>query len=872
MAAGLWRFISSAQAAGSGSSSAKGFWSVVSKGNKKGQYARVLDGSQLQQALHDLVFLAAALTLLCCGWVSRQETCKEAVPCIDAMAHRGSGSSLFTCSAMARACKTSHLLRSFVVLVLCLAGSLLSWGVGACAPQWWRKGSPRRLLGSVAEAELLSHLAVLLQPQEPIRELFRSFPIKPDKDWGTPWLSPDLAVYGALREEEAALFVEYDGYYLHLDKLGLKRDQRKTQALLKYAPTGSRVVRIAHAHRGLELGGKLQEVVVDPWRAMDARSLLVCLRQVACSLLDGCGGELQPWLQESLRRLLCRVPEDSFRAARGFATKADVAGGGALAAKQLQQFCQEGLQLPGDRVDSYFEEAMDESMKCIERPSRNTLQWLISLGLRRAQVAKMVAVCPAVLGCSIGANLKLAVDWLHSLGLSRSQVVKILAGSPQVLGYSIEANLKPTVEWLHSLGLSRPQVVKILAGFPSVLGYSIEANLKPTVEWLHSLGLIRPQVVKILAGFPSVLGYSIEANLKPTVEWLHSLGLSRSQVVKILAGSPQVLGLSIEANLKPTVEWLHSLGLSRPQVVKILAGFPSVLGYSIEANLKPTVEWLHSLGLSRSQVVKILAGSPQVLGLSIEANLKPTVEWLHSLGLIRPQVVKILAGFPSVLGYSIEANLKPTVEWLHSVGLSRPQVVKILAGSPQVLGYSIEANLKPTVEWLHSLGLIRPQVVKILAGFPSVLGYSIEANLKPTVEWLHSFGLNQASVAKVVIGRPTVFGYSIHSNLKPAAEWFQSLGLSRTDVGHLLAKSPLLLGRRIEANLASKARLLGSFLGRQGFLQTLQQNPNILVYSLERLHARLLVLQREKQLENLVLAMRLDNLTFARRFSESLSG
>lgn len=49
-------------------------------------------------------------------------------------------------------------------------------------PTWWQKGFARKRVGSVAEAELLSQLAVLLMPKEPIEELFRSFPSP--EGWG----------------------------------------------------------------------------------------------------------------------------------------------------------------------------------------------------------------------------------------------------------------------------------------------------------------------------------------------------------------------------------------------------------------------------------------------------------------------------------------------------------------------------------------------------------------------------------------------------------------------------------------------------------------------------------------------------------------
>ena len=100
-----------------------------------------------------------------------------------------------------------------------LLGFLPFLSCGSCAvrgpPSWWKAGRPRRRPGSLAESELLSHLAVLLLPEEPIGELFRDFPAEKSEGWGRNTLSPDLAVHGAFESEEAALFLEYDGYYRH---------------------------------------------------------------------------------------------------------------------------------------------------------------------------------------------------------------------------------------------------------------------------------------------------------------------------------------------------------------------------------------------------------------------------------------------------------------------------------------------------------------------------------------------------------------------------------------------------------------------------------------------------------------------------------
>ena len=70
----------------------------------------------------------------------------------------------------------------------CLCSWVFLLGVvlpASTPPLWWRKGRARKILGSRAEAELLSQLAVLLMPDEPIAEGFRNFPCKRCKDdWG----------------------------------------------------------------------------------------------------------------------------------------------------------------------------------------------------------------------------------------------------------------------------------------------------------------------------------------------------------------------------------------------------------------------------------------------------------------------------------------------------------------------------------------------------------------------------------------------------------------------------------------------------------------------------------------------------------------
>eukprot|EP00439_Symbiodinium_sp_Y106_P052804 s814_g7.t1 len=366
-------------------------------------------------------------------------------------------------------------------------------------PAWWLKGRPRKNFRSRAEVELLSQLAVLLMPNQPIAEAFRDFPVKKCKEWGCSRLCPDFAAHGVLKATGAALFIEYDGYYRHMEPPGLARDMRKTHALLKFAPAGSVVLRIAHKERKWK--DESLQVLVDCWQSESAPALRRTLQQVADSVLQQCRDELVSGLVSQLEAC---APAKLNRHARSFAGDAELVGTASRSSRfAVQAFLQKEMRLT------------------------------------TGQVAKVIARTPRVLGLSIDANLMPAVEWIKGLGLSQSQVAKMIAKRPAVLGYSIESNLKPTVEWIKGLGLSQSQVAKMIATFPGVLGLSIDANLKPTVEWIKGLGLSQSQVAKMIATFPPVLGYSIAANLSVKYALLQKF-VTRPAAAELVARAPRL--------------------------------------------------------------------------------------------------------------------------------------------------------------------------------------------------------------------------------------------------------------------------------------------------------------------------------------------
>ena len=192
-------------------------------------------------------------------------------------------------------------------------------------PLWWQEGWPRKRAGSLAEAELLAPLGELLMPGTPVGELFRSFKSPPG--WGGHCLEPDLTTYGVLKDEAAALFVEYDGYWRHAEKEGMVRDQLKNLTLLAFAPSGSLVVRISHKS-GSKLDGHVLCIGADAWRQGDRKSLATTLKALLKQMLPRLEHVLHTDVKSHLQKQVRKEQMVISRSAQQFCEEAVIRGRG----------------------------------------------------------------------------------------------------------------------------------------------------------------------------------------------------------------------------------------------------------------------------------------------------------------------------------------------------------------------------------------------------------------------------------------------------------------------------------------------------------------------------------------------------------------
>ena len=490
-----------------------------------------------------------------------------------------------------------------------------------------------------------------------------------------------MAAYGVLKDRQAALFVEYDGYWRHGEKEGIDRDRQKNVALLAYAPPGSHVLRISHTVNK-PLDNFVFCISVDTWRQGDQKSLSRSLDNVLSQMLVGLEGVLNDKMFKQWQLLRKADMIEISKLAQELANATMLARGGNTIGEISAFLVSEGFSAQDIAL---MQQKASLNGQSIQKTLCPKLRWFLHVGFSKSQVAKAVARCPQLLRLSIEQNLEPTMMWFIDLGLTKGQFAKAVADHPHILGLSLDQNLERKVHWFEGLGLTKIQIVKTVVRCPWLLSFSIEQNLELKVRCLSDFGFCRSQIAKAIANQPQILGLSIELNLEPTMMWFIDLGLTKHQLAKAVADHPQILGLSLDQNLERKVRWLEVLGLAKIQIAKVVAAYPRMLGYNI-GNLELKVQWLLDLGLSKNQTAKTIAGFPQILGLSIEQNLEPTRRFILNMGLSDTEITNAVTTFPQIIGLSLVKNLEPKYELLLNFA-GKEEAAKLIAKFPIFFGY-----------------------------------------------------------------------------------------------------------------------------------------------------------------------------------------
>nr|AKM76449.1 embryo defective 2219 [Pelargonium x hortorum] len=151
---------------------------------------------------------------------------------------------------------------------------------------------------------------------------------------------------------------------------------------------------------------------------------------------------------------------------------------------------------------------------CIDLESNivQKVRFFQDLGIRDEAIGKMLVKFPPLLTYSLLKKIRPVVVFLMTrAGVTQTDIAKVIALAPELLGCSISKKLDINMKYFLSLGISIRQLGAMIADFPMLLRYNIDV-LSPKYKYLRRT-MVRPLLDVI--EFPRFFSYSLEGRIIP---------------------------------------------------------------------------------------------------------------------------------------------------------------------------------------------------------------------------------------------------------------------------------------------------------------------------------------------------------------------
>ncbi|KAH9773948.1 transcription termination factor MTEF1 [Citrus sinensis] len=208
--------------------------------------------------------------------------------------------------------------------------------------------------------------------------------------------------------------------------------------------------------------------------------------------------------------------------------------------------------------------------------------------------------------CTPLSSLLSLEHYLLSLGLSRPAVGRILDMHPKLLTADIPRDLEPIIDFLlEEVLIPFNDLPKSLTRCPRILVSDLKTQLRPSFKFLVEFGFKGSH--KINCQTTVLLVSSVERTLKPKIDFLKNLGLSDEEVERMVIRSPGLLTFSVENNLVPKVDFfIQEMKGDLDELKK----FPQYFSFSLERKIKPRYRILvdHGFKLPLAQMLRVSDG------------------------------------------------------------------------------------------------------------------------------------------------------------------------------------------------------------------------------------------------------------------------
>lgn len=148
----------------------------------------------------------------------------------------------------------------------------------------------------------------------------------------------------------------------------------------------------------------------------------------------------------------------------------------------------------------------------LEKTIAPKVRFLQEMGIPNEAIGNMLVKFPSLLTNSLYKKIRPVVIFLLTrAGVTQKDIGKVIAMDPALLGCSIGTKLEPNMRYYISLGIRFYQLGEMIADFPMLLRYNVD-NLRPKYRYLRRT-MIRP--LQDLIEFPRFFSYSLERRIIP---------------------------------------------------------------------------------------------------------------------------------------------------------------------------------------------------------------------------------------------------------------------------------------------------------------------------------------------------------------------
>ncbi|KAK1293413.1 hypothetical protein QJS10_CPB17g02172 [Acorus calamus] len=179
----------------------------------------------------------------------------------------------------------------------------------------------------------------------------------------------------------------------------------------------------------------------------------------------------------------------------------------------------------------------------IEERWKPLVKYLYYLGVRRDGMRRILTMKPMIFCVDLETTIVPKVIFLITkAGVTQKDIGKVIALEPALLGCSIIDKLEVNVKYFLSLGIRQQLLGEMIADFPMLLKYNLDI-LRPKYRYLRRI-MVRP--LQDLIEFPRFFSYSLDGRIAPRHKILVENRIN-FKLRYMLAGSNEEFSRRVEA-------------------------------------------------------------------------------------------------------------------------------------------------------------------------------------------------------------------------------------------------------------------------------------------------------------------------------------